>query len=158
MKRYIYSLFTAIVAMFTLSGCLSHGLDELDTYDGADITGLQGIYYRYIDESSTNPGSGEHKVCQVTLARAISIDKENCLVELLFQEPSNFPADQLPYLSASNLVVVLNISTAATIEPIDGAPRLGVPGDWSKANQYKVTAANGDSKIWTVTMEYVPRN
>lgn len=157
MTRYIITLFTAILTMVGLSGCLSHGIDDLDTYDGADITGLQGIYYRYIDENDINPGSGEPKVKQITLARAISIDNENNTVALRCQAPSNFPANQLANLTASNLVVVLNISTAATIEPIDGAPRLGTPGDWSKPNVYQVKAANGDKKLWTVTLELLPR-
>ncbi|MDE7236705.1 MAG: hypothetical protein K2N66_02660, partial [Paramuribaculum sp.] len=60
--------------------------------------------------------------------------------------------------TTSELVVVLNISTAAVIEPLDGAPALGVPGDWSKPNKYQITAANGKKKVWTVTLELIPRS
>lgn len=157
MKRHIISLFSAIVALITMTGCLNHGLDELDTYEGADIVGLQGIYYRYIADDS-HAVSGENQVVQITLARGADIDAENATCALRCQAPSNFPAAQLPNLTASNLVVVLNISTAATIKPLDGAPRLGVPGDWSKPNKYLVTAANGKTKEWTVTLELIPRN
>ena len=57
-----------------------------------------------------------------------------------------------PNRSADNLVVVVTLSAAAKIEPISGFPRLGIPGDWSKPNEYKVTAANGSTKKWTFTI------
>lgn len=140
--------------MICLSGCLTHGIDEPDdVYSGADITALQGVYYRYKTTSN-----GETIVRQVTLARAASIDTEANTMEIQCQAPTNFPTDQLANLKASELVVVLSISTASTIKPLDGAPVLGQPGDWSKPNKYQVTAANGDKKIWTVTLELIPRN
>lgn len=43
-----------------------------------------------------------------------------------------------------------SISTAARLTPLDGAPKLGVPGDWSKPNKYLVTAASGAQKEWTI--------
>lgn len=46
----------------------------------------------------------------------------------------------------SNVVVSLNISTAAMIQPIDGAAVLGKPGDWSKPNKYEITAADGSKR------------
>ena len=49
--------------------------------------------------------------------------------------------------------VAVTISTAATIKPINGAPKLGVPGDWTKDNQYEVTAADGTKKVWTIVVE-----
>ena len=50
-------------------------------------------------------------------------------------------------------MVAVTISTAATIKPINGAPKLGVPGDWTKDNQYEVTAADGTKKVWTIVVE-----
>ncbi|WP_394370918.1 DUF5018-related domain-containing protein [Prevotella illustrans] len=35
---------------------------------------------------------------------------------------------------------------------VGDAPRLGVPADWTSSHQYKVTAANGVSKIWTISV------
>lgn len=154
MKRYIISLFATVLSMICLTGCLTHGIDDPDdVYDGADITGLQGVYYRYMDKSGSEP-----VVKQITLARGSDINTEDNTMAIKCQAPSNFPTDQLSNLKASELVVVLNISTASIIEPIDGAPKLGVPGDWSKPNKYQITAANGTKKIWTVTLELIPRN
>ena len=154
MKRYIFSFFATILSVICLTGCLTHGIDDPDdVYDGADITSLQGVYYRYKDVVD-----GETIVKQVRLAQAADIDTEENTMEILCQANASFPTDQLSNLTTSELVVVLNISTASVIEPLDGAPALGVPGDWSKPNKYQVTAANGQKKIWTVTLELVPRN
>lgn len=154
MKRYIFSFLAAVVSMVCLSGCLTHGIDDPDdVYDGADITSLQGVYYRYKVTSD-----GETVVRQITLARAASIDTEENTMQIQCQAPTNFPEDQLANLKASELVVVLNISTASIIEPLDGSAVLGQPGDWSKPNKYQITAANGKKKVWTVTLELIPRN
>lgn len=154
MKRYIFSFFATVLSMICLTGCLSHGIDDpKDVFDGADITGLQGVYYRYMDNSGKEP-----VVKQVTLARGSDINTEENTMLIQCQAPTNFPEDQLPNLKASELVVVLNISTASIIEPLDGAPKLGKPGDWSKPNKYQITAANGKKKVWTITLELLPRN
>lgn len=146
MKRYIISLFAAVLSMVCLTGCLTSGIDDPEeVFDGANITGLQGVYYRYIDASGD--------VQQVRLAIGSDINDEENTMEIVYLVPSNFPQDQVDKVTTSNLVVVLNISTAAIIKPIDGAPKLGVPGDWSKPNKYEITAANGNKKIWTVTLE-----
>ena len=65
----------------------------------------------------------------------------------------NLPADQVSAFTTSKVVIAVTISTAAVIKPIDGAPTLGVPGDWSKPNKYEVMAANGDKKVWTIVVE-----
>ena len=146
MRRYINLLFATVLSMICLTGCLTSGIDEVEEeFDGADITGLQGVYYRYIDSSGN--------VQQVRLAIGSDINKEENTMEIVYLVPSNFPQDQVDKVTTKNLVVVLNISTAAIIKPLEGAPTLGVPGDWSKPNKYEVTAANGTKKIWTVTLE-----
>ena len=53
-------------------------------------------------------------------------------------------------VSLASLVGKFNISTAAAIEPVEGSPTLGIPGDFSAPRKYRVTAANGASQVWTV--------
>ena len=155
MKRYISAIFCALLAMVTLSSCLEHGFEELDVYSGADITGVQAVYYRYKGDN-THAINGEPQVIQVTLSRSNQvIDNEVGTISVTARPASNFPAAQLPNLSAENLVVALNISTAAVIAPIEGSPKLGVPADWSKPNRYRVTAADGTTKDCTVTVTLV---
>jgi hypothetical protein len=45
---------------------------------------------------------------------------------------------------------MVTISTAAKITPLNGSPLLGVPGDWSKTNEYRVLAADGSVKDWKI--------
>lgn len=146
MKKYIISLFAIVLSMVCFTGCLSSDIDEPDkVFDGANITGVQGIYYRYID--------GQGNVKQVRLAMGYDLDNEQQVCEIVYLLPSNFPQDQKDKFSLKSVVVVLNISTASTIRPLGDSPTLGVPGDWSKPNQYEVTAADGTKKVWTVTLE-----
>ena len=129
MKKYLSIIGIMLFAIFGMTSCL--------------------------DEMAVN---GEQQVKQIQLTRTAGeydFDEENKTGEPFFNitvAPNNVPEEEKANVDAKNLVVVLTISTAATVTPVDGAPKLGVPGDWSKPNKYKVTAANGNSRIWTVTV------
>lgn len=133
------------------TSCLKHDLDEWDSYTEKAVVGVQGVYWRYYGEEVI-PGSGEHKVKQVRIPSGrFTNDLEKGTCSFVYQL-GNLPDGQNEKFTNKNLVVVLNISTAATIEPLEGSTRLGVPGDWSKPNKYKITAADGSSQEWTVTL------
>lgn len=154
MKKIVYAII-ALVSLFVVSSCLEGNLKELDTYNGCDITSVQGVYYRYYLETII-PVSGEKQVKQVGLSVSNSkIDAEAATCSFDVKIPSNFPEDQKANVNASNIVVVFNISTASIIEPEGNSPRLGTPGDWSVPNKYRITAANGDTKVWTVSLNLV---
>ena len=156
MKKYLSIALSFLLAMVVCTGCLKHGLDDLETFDGADIQSIQGVYYRFTTEQM-DPAGQTNQVRQVQLSvgnRVVEAGETSGVASIDARPSSSFPADQLDKISASNLVVVLNLSTAATVHPMDGAPKLGVPGDWSKPNKYRVVAANGDSKEWTVTVNF----
>lgn len=146
------------MSLFSMTSCLEHGLDDLDAFDAADIENWPVAYYRYYtgDKMAAN---GEQQVKQVQLTRtdgSYDFDEENVTGNPFFNitvAPNNVPEAEKAKVDAKNLVVVLTISTGSTVEPIEGAPKLGVPGDWSKPNKYKITAANGTSRIWTVTVD-----
>ena len=53
-------------------------------------------------------------------------------------------------VSQSKLAGYMKVSTAAHVIPIEDAPTLGVPGDWTHTNKYVVKAADGTEKVWTV--------
>lgn len=44
----------------------------------------------------------------------------------------------------------MDISTAATVSPVNGSTKLGDPTDLTKEHEYKVTAVNGDSRVWKI--------
>lgn len=148
MKKIVCNiLFTLMTVLF--SSCLTSGLEELDVYDGADITSVSSVRYRYIT-ADKNPASGENEVKEVELIFTSNIDTEAEVVSISIKKPENFPPEELDNLSTSNLLVVVGVSTAARVFPQDGAPKLGTPGDWSKPNKFVVEAADGTKKTWTI--------
>lgn len=154
MKKLLRILTVLCLAVLT-SSCLTHGLKDLKEFSGADITGLQGCYWRYYG-TNVNPGSGEKEVLQVRIASGIwtvTNETENSAdATFVIQFSDSFPMSERSTFSTKNMVVVFNISQAAVIKPIEGSATLGVPGDWSKPNKYEVRAADGTKKIWTVSL------
>lgn len=152
MKHLKFFMMSLVVLVCT--SCLENNLEELKTYTGNEITSIQGVYYRYYS-SDIIEASGESAVKQVSLNVSDSQkDIEKGFLNFTVSLPTNFPEEEKNDINSSNLVVVLNISTAALIEPVGDAPKLGTPGNWSKPNEYKVIAADGNEKIWTVTMNF----
>lgn len=149
MKKYFYLIAALFVAVLSTS-CLESGLEELDEYSGCDITN-GNVYWRYYGDGNI-PASGEQQVKQVYLAAVRTQDVENCVYTIRYTT-SNIPEAERPNFTESKAVVAVTISTAATIKPIGDAPKLGVPGDWTKDNQYEVTAADGTKKTWTIVVE-----
>lgn len=154
MKKVINMIAVLLLAVISTS-CLESNLDDLDTYKGNDITGVVGVYHRYYG-TEVIPGSGEHKVLQVTLSSSnFQANEEAGTCQFDFKLPSNFPEAQKSEFTPSNIAVILSISSASICKPVEGAPTLGAPGDWSKPNKYEITAANGDKKVWTVTANFL---
>lgn len=154
MKK-IFNIITILLLTVFTTSCLDSNLEDLDTYKGKDIIGIAGVYHRYYG-SQTIPGSGEQQVLQSALSYDnFQADAETGTSSFECKLPSNFPAEERPKFTTSNVVVSLNISTAAMIQPIDGAAVLGKPGDWSKPNKYEITAADGSKKVWTITAYFL---
>lgn len=152
MKKYIATFTILLMLVMTMTGCINSGFDDIDTYSGADVSSFEGVYYRYTTDKIINV-SGEPEVRQQALQMVSPvIDAEACTASITVRPSSNFPADQLAKLSNTNLVVCLNISVASVIKPVSGSARLGVPADWSKPNMYVITAGDGTTKQWTVTV------
>lgn len=149
MKKLLNIITVLLLAVISTS-CLNHGLEELDTYDECDITAGE-IYWRYYG-TDIIPGSGEVQVKQVRLRRANVKDDETNTFHIQYLTDA-IPEAERDNFTQEKAVVAVSISTAAIIAPIGDAPKLGVPGDWSKANQYQVTAADGTQKTWTIVVE-----
>ena len=149
MKKYLYLIAAMFVAVLSTS-CLESGLEDLDEYSGCDITNGNVLWRWYA--GGNIPASGEQQVKQVQLAAARTQDAENCVYTIKYVT-GNIPEAERPNFTEAKAVVEVTISTAAIIKPINGAPKLGVPGDWTKDNQYEVTAADGTKKTWTIVVE-----
>ena len=149
MKKF-FNIIAALLLAVVSTSCLDSGLEELDTYKDCDITSGE-IYWRYYS-TDVIPGSGEQQVKQVRLARAVeqNLDTNTFYIRYV---TGNIPEAERANFTESKAVVAVTISTAAIIKPIGDAPKLGVPGDWTKDNQYEVTAADGTKKTWTIVVE-----
>ena len=149
MKKY-YLLLVLIISL-GLSSCLESGLDDLPVFEDADITNFN-FEVRWKDATT-----GDFKV--YGLQNTPTIDKDNKTVINKITVPTanaNFPEEVRNAVSVGNIVGYCDLSTAATIEPVEGAPKLGVPGNFSSSVKYKVTAADKQTeKIWTVNTTIV---
>ncbi len=152
-KNLKQGIFLVLVSvMFT--ACLKSGLEDLPAFEEANITDVK-FEYRYKDVTSTWI-DGEPVVKYVTLGVTNKvISSESATITCTITMPAasgTFTQAIRDQVSLTQIVGKFNISTAATIRPLDGAPTLGVPGDFTSARRYEVTAADGKTKkTWTVT-------
>lgn len=148
MKKFINSLLMLLI-LFSASSCLKANLDELDTYDGNDITNVR-FEYRWWDSSA-------NKMRVINMNVSKTIDKENKTIDCNITVPnttSTFTNDIRDKVSLSSLAINVDASTAARIVPENNAPVMGAfPSDFSaKTFRYKVTAGNGDAVSWTINI------
>ena len=121
----------------TVSSCLKSGLDDLEAYNEAEITNLN-FEYRWWDEAKN-----QMAVKTLNIEKQISQDDNLITCKLTDAVRQN--------VSLSNLIAYMDLSTAARITPLNGAPKLGNPGDFSaKEFKYQVTAADGTKREWTI--------
>jgi hypothetical protein len=153
MKRTIFFLII-MAAACTMTSCLTSGLDELEAFDEADITDV------YFEHRYVMAGNGGIEVVnfQRLLVLSKEVDSEQGTITLIVNVPSvnaTFSREERAKVTLSNLAAYCYLSTAASIAPVDGAPRLGTPGDYTSPVKYRVTAADGKtSKVWTVTARF----
>ena len=145
------SIIIAILSSLTCTSCLEYNLKTLDVFTGADIDSAY-VYYRYVDNSVTSPLSGANSVKQSTLTVKNNIDPSAGTCDIKASLPSNFPSSEIGNISTGQLVVAVQISTAAIISPTGNSPALGTPADWTSPHKYIVEAANGSKKEWTITV------
>ena len=154
MRKFINILAAMLLAVISTS-CLKSGLEELDVYSGCDITRVDCAYRWKTGE--IHPGTQSEKVNQVYVSaysRTYVTDESDptkgvCTIRY---SKTNIPA-AYKEIAEKEMVVYVTISTAATMKPINGAPQLGVPADWTADHEYEVTAADGTKKTWKIVVE-----
>ncbi|MDR1455292.1 MAG: hypothetical protein LBJ01_06550 [Tannerella sp.] len=159
MKR-IAGLLPLWILACMMTSCLTAGLDDLPAFEEAEITDVR-FEFRYKDPASLGiDGEPIDRWVNLTVSDRV-ISAEAATVACTLQVPAAdgpFTEALRGQVSLSGLVGKFYLSTAAKIEPVEGAPVLGIPGDFSAPRKYKVTAADGKtSKIWTVTVGSVVR-
>lgn len=124
---------------------------DLPAYEEAEITKV-GAYHRFYS-GDKDAVTGENIVSEKELGSKFSIDSKSGVASTILTIPDaggKFTEAERAKVSLSNLVVFVNVSTAARVTPIEGSPKFGVPADWTKEHKYSIMAADGTTKIWTV--------
>lgn len=152
MKR-IFIILSAV--MLSFSSCIDWGLEELPVYEEANILEFN-LEYRYVDTND----NGFERLAVVTLPTTTEIDDVNhtVTVDASIPDPSgSFTQEEREKVSLSNLVAYAKISPAAKLQPMNGAPQLGKPGDFTQEREYRVTAADGKTVYtWKVKINLLP--
>lgn len=150
MKKVKYIFMMALVLL--CSSCLKGNLEDLPEFEEADIVDVK-FDFRYKDLSDVWI-DGEPIVKVVPLIvenKNINSDAGTISCTLTVPESNgSFTEEIRSSVSLANLVGKFNLSTAATIKPLEGSPVLGTPGDFSKPCRYRVKAANGVEKDWEI--------
>lgn len=152
-------LLAVLAGPLFLTSCMDQGLDELPAFSDAKIVNVF-TEFRYADPVEKNAdGSAKIKYLNLPVTRTYKLKEETPgavtdSVLLAVSVPAasgSFTTALRDQVKTQNLVVYGNISTAASITPLSGAPVLGAPGDFSLPRQYEITAADKKtSRVWTV--------
>ncbi|CAL1518967.1 DUF5018-related domain-containing protein [Chitinophaga sp. MM2321] len=138
--------------MILFSSCLKKDLPALPLWNGTQITNVY-FEYRYLD--TANVWQGAPVVAYKSLDATKTVDSAHATISISITVPpvsGSFDAAQRAKVSLDHLWCFMDLSTAASVVPVNDAPAQGFFGDFSKPQQYKVTAADGSSQVWTLTV------
>ena len=157
MKRIFVIFIFLITTVILTTSCLEHNLPDV-TESSENTINSVNFQYRYVDTTYIAAGTENAdttiSVKLVTLNTATVYSNDTIYCTPTF--PSTFPTDQKVYATITHLWGYVTIPDGATIEPIDGAPALGTAGDFSSAVSYRVTAANGDERVYVIVTASLP--
>lgn len=145
MNKLKITFIILLAAIF--SSCLTSNLDDLPTFSDSDIINVKFEYRWSIKEGTSD------KLVVKSLPTDYVVDEDNNEVTCVVTVPEvddDFTEEIRSKVTLNNITAYTTISPAAVIKPLGDSPVLGKPGDWTSPNEYEVTAANGDSKNWTI--------
>lgn len=125
--------------------------DDLPAYEEAEITKV-GFYYRFAGPDKDKI-TGEVIMVEKELSCQYDIKSEAGVVEVTVTIPEAngaFTDAERANVNQNKLWGYVNLSTAARISPMDGTAALGTFDDWTKEHKFKVEAADGTTKVWTI--------
>ena len=148
MKKNIIFLLLGCIVLFT--SCLKSGLDDIEDSDQCTISSLT-MEYRWITQNAN--GYDQLSRQQMTLSN--TAPDENNFTVTVPSASSSFSKEVRQHVSLDGLYLIAVISSAAKIMPLDGAPSLGLPGNYEigKDYRYEVTAANGKKAVYHIVIE-----
>lgn len=135
--------------MTMTTSCLKQDLPDYPLWEENEIS---NVYVEHRFESSDTYGDAPI-VSYKRLDVEQIIDPVNATINIRITVPSagnKFTEEERLKVDIEKLWMYVDISTAATIEPLDGTPPLGDPVNLKNTLRYLVTAANGNKKEWTI--------
>jgi hypothetical protein len=159
-KILIYMLLFFSIVSF--SGCLKEGLPAMKNSSQNAISGFD-FEFRWLSQDTVRQNGAIVDIRELSnvakltnMLRITNRADGNDTVYCQLSIPSQVPSKQRINVKLTNIWAYAAIPDAATITPLNGSPALGKPGDFSKATSYKVTAADGSSKSYTVVVAPLP--
>lgn len=149
-KKAVVIIGSAMCILF--ASCLKSGLPD---YPKNQLNYINKVYFEYRWPDSNNMYNGSPVVAYMRMNVSQTIDTAHSTISLQITVPpasGSFSAYQRSQVSLDHLWCSVDISPAATVAPVDPAPKLGFAGDYSQPRQYKVSANPGDTRIWTLTV------
>ena len=147
-----------VLGMLTIlnTSCLKKDLPEYPLFDGNSIM-VVNAEHRF--ESRIKTMHGEPIVVMKGLSISSQIDENASVINITVKVPAaetgtnaDFNVEEKANVKQNSLWFYYTISTAATITPIDGTAKPGDPADGTKPLKYRVTAADGTSRDWTINI------
>ncbi len=152
MKRNKLQLIAISLIVVLISGCLEMNLpDTMDSGEN-EMTAFT-FEYRWITYEMVYNSETGQVVDSIPYLNVKTINTENEIerdsngsdkITCTLSMPEGIPEKES--IGLSNLWGYASVPNAALVTPLDGAPQLGTPGDYSNPVRYLVTAANGDEK------------
>ena len=146
-----HTILISFLGIFLFSSCLKKNTEVVEGFSDNNINDVAGVWFRYIVDG----GTSREVLKKVELNGIVkAVDKTTKKVTIKVT-PSRTLLNSIPEkvrveLKLSNIAVVVALPTGAKIEPVGNAPKLGINGDWTQPNLYRVKAANGSEAEWTI--------
>ncbi len=170
MRKAFYLLFAMCILMITATSCLNSGLEDLENSSAKNLTAVN-YTYRFLYDDTIKKGTPNQeiqidRVCEIVFNKQSQAITENGisgfrttlthnLNSVQKAGPTGSVTKEMLYEKFKKLIatdgltklwVYVTISDASTIMPLNNAPKLGAPGDFSKDHNYRVKAADGSTK------------
>jgi len=173
MKR-VLNILVGCLLIFSMNSCLYHNLGELENSSDKKMTNVD-YTYRFLYNDTIQKGTANQeilkgRVCEVIFNKSLEAVEENGVLgfkttithdlnsiqkagpsgsvtkEMLYE----MFKEQIAQDGLTKLWVYVSISDAAIISPLDGAPVLGAPGNFTEDRFYRVTAADGSAQDYVL--------
>lgn len=169
MNKKLINILLGCMLASSLTSCLYHDLEDLENSSEKEMTSVEYsyrfLYNDTIKKGTVNEEIQEGRVCEVIFSKDMEKIEENgrkgfkttlthSLNSIQKAGPSGSVTKEMLYETFKNQIaqdglsklwVYASISDAAILSPLEGAPEMGKPGDFSEDRLYRVTAADGSS-------------